>query len=124
MGCDIHVMAEIKIDSNDEWLFFKELRVNRDYELFSKMAPIVGRGTQCAISIASLPQDASKLSMYMLHRYADHTYGHLNKNEIIQLIKWIKENYPMNSFRELIDFIEDPFEYDFFDKRIIFGFDS
>jgi hypothetical protein len=125
MGCDIHVFAEIKICDNDDWTYFQNINISRNYQLFSKMVPIIGRGNQTPIATErGVPTNASKLSIFMLQHSGEHTFSYLMLNEIHLLIEWIKQQGISSLCVDLLCFIDYMPGYDFFDKRIIFGFDN
>lgn len=116
MGCDIHAFLEIKLGK--EWHNYGEIRIKRDYQLFSKMVNIIGRGSQEPIAKRrGLPSDCSKVVEFLLNEEAAHTISWLSKEELKELAKWYLEYYE----HKFIPFDE----YEWFDEcRLVFGFDN
>lgn len=124
MGCDITACAEIKLRGSDEWIFYKEIDIGRDYELFSKMAGVRG-GQEPISSDKGLPKDISKLSNYLINHYAHHSFSWLSSSELVKLNEWMIKFYDDTGyFKELYCFITNINNLDFTDIRLIFGFDS
>lgn len=125
MGCDIHCFAEYKIKG--KWHFAREVEIDRNYELFGRMA-------ECGRSIdtvpikpnAGIPEDADFMTRYMMEHSADHSFSFLTSEEVIQLHAEFPE------FRERQDSHSVWFSwrrqpdsmYKIDDWRWIFGFDN
>lgn len=125
MGCDIHAFIEVKIDN--EWHNYMPLNIVRDYQLFSRMTNIVGRGNQIAIiNEKGLPVDLSKILKIIMNNCDYHTFSYLNYEEIILLHDWIKEKNLFKNhdwiyeFEDLNDYYYDEFD----DYRLVFAFDN
>lgn len=116
MGCDIHAFLEIKLGK--EWHNYGNIPIGRNYQLFSKMTDIVGRGDQEAIAKQrGLPIDCSKIVKFLLEEEGTHTLSWLSKKELKELAEWHLEYYEHQPL---------PFDdHELFDKcRLVFGFDN
>jgi hypothetical protein len=114
MGCDIHLFTEVKI--NSKWYCHAVCEVQRDYDLFYKMAGVRGRDNDTVpISLPKgLPDDISDVTK----AYADywdgdgHSYSWLNSNEILELEKWVE-----CEIEERRNKSREPLPYDYPEKR-------
>jgi hypothetical protein len=136
MGCDIHCYAEIKY--RGKWRYAGEIEVDRDYELFTKMAGV--RDCDKNIEPISMPKgrprDIDELTNCVMNMgNCDHSESYLTFQEIKILFKWIKKrNMPVGDtklvsyffcnapFAEFLDDAELPEGFE--DIRIIFSFDN
>ena len=88
MGCDIHAFVEFK--SGDEWNFYTEIDISRNYDLFEKIAGVRGNidnalfPTGC---LPGLPLDVSRTTYLHSINWGDdgHTHSclYFDKLEII-----------------------------------------
>jgi hypothetical protein len=89
MGCDIHLHTEVKI--NGVWHHYGTPSVDRNYQLFAKMAGV--RGDERPIAEPrGLPSDATELTKYDCRQWDrdGHTHSYLTAEEIYQLMEWGK----------------------------------
>lgn len=91
MGCDIHLFTEVKI--RGEWLFYGQIHMPRNYELFSLMAGIRGN-RQPIVSPKGIPSDLSCITRihYMDYKSDLHHASWFNQEEIEKLMKYIRGN--------------------------------
>jgi len=140
MGCDIHVHIEVKI--NDEWLYYAPAPINRNYELFARMANC-GRRTDITPIAPNrgLPIDVTQMThIHRLYWGIDgHSTSWLGEHEIAILEEEFKD---LGKFSRPHGFLSDnkiylfgnyvggrqkyPEDYPEFiqDVRIIFWFDN
>lgn len=108
MGCDIHLVVEIKLDG--KWIGFNQLNVPRNYSLFCRMAGVrkrtlIERGDNIEpiSEPRGFPHDASELSKLLWEEYRPdgHSQSWLSSSEIKDLIKWVEEQgwKPEEGFR-------------------------
>lgn len=125
MGCDIHVMTEVKITKDSPWEFFGEIHMDRWYDLFSKMVDIVGRGNEEAIADQrGIPEDASALTKYLIDDVDFHTHSYLNHHELAMIVEYIGNFDFSADYASFIEFSLNYYGYNFFDRRIVFAFDN
>jgi hypothetical protein len=90
MGCDIHLFVEAK-NKDDKWVMVDNPTVNRNYDLFEKMAGVRGESYNALVQPRGLPDNVSEGTR--LHRdywgEDGHTESYLKQSEIEQLEKWI-----------------------------------
>ena len=98
MGCDIHAHVEIEVAG--KWEHYSCLDIDRDYDLFARMANVRNRGSVNPISTPrGLPIDASVISK--LESDSDGSDGHshswLNLGELKEfdqgLFGWLFGNH-------------------------------
>jgi hypothetical protein len=109
MGCDIHVHVEIKVKGR--WLHYNHPSVNRDYNLFTKMADV--RNYDGEIQPISKPRgfpvDASettKIDYDWLDSDA-HSASWLSSKELVELSRWIdlQPGKPMNGINGIFGYL-------------------
>jgi len=93
MGCDIHLHTEIMV--NGKWLHYSHPDIDRDYELFSRMAGI--RGDLIPIDIPrGIPGDASDTTKFCYDNDTEflgiHSASWLAPREISILYQEFKES--------------------------------
>ena len=136
MGCDIHLHTEIKLKG--KWEHYGAPHIDRNYDLFSKMAGV--RSDGCITPIADqkgLPNDVSNVTYLAAcwHSADWHSHSWLSAKEILQLEEWLekaKKDYVPerrwgylfgNSFGGWSKYPEDyPPEIE--DVRFVFWFDN
>lgn len=136
MGCDIHMVLQIK--DNDEWKTTEILDIDRNYTLFGILAG-VRDGTYKTISEPKgLPKDDPSIvvdEVKFLHldyegiedRFwlGDHSHSYLTAKELLKY-KWTDDiigEIP-EKFRQLIRDMSYIAKKDLNKVRIVFGFDS
>lgn len=90
MGCDVHCHFEIKVDG--EWLHYSAPHIDRNYQLFSKMAGVRGEETPIA-KPRGLPQDATKTTKLVSDYDCGHTHSWLSADEIGELARWYEDTF-------------------------------
>ena len=138
MGCDIHAYFEIKV--NGKWLLYDQPNIERNYQLFSKMAGV--RGDEDPLSVPKgFPTDASEVVTLEYNWWGTdgHTHSWFNADEISKIIKYHESIVPKeNLFRvsfeqwfylygnEWEHFRESRSEYpeEIEDIRLVFWFDN
>jgi hypothetical protein len=90
MGCDIHAHVEIKKDG--EWIHWQSLRIERDYDLFEKMAGVRGHDDNAISAPRGLPDDVSASSKLAsdIDGEDGHSHSWLSLAEMIELEAWIE----------------------------------
>jgi hypothetical protein len=99
MGCDIHCFAEVKI--NGRWEHYGEIRIFRNYALFSQMADC-GRGVERPISNnKGLPNDITFLTKYHRERWGGdgHSDSWFSPREVGRLFAWAEDDFAENFWR-------------------------
>ena len=133
MGCDIHLKVEVK--SRGKWLLFNQPYVNRNYELFEKMAGVRGDVSEAIAAPRGLPDDISE-GTQLVYDYDEpdaHSMSYLTLIEISRLEKWWNnQEYKQffnsefgylfgNDYSDL-DELANPLEVE--DVRFVFWFDN
>lgn len=92
MGCDIHMFVEAQ-NSRGKWVLVDHPDVNRNYDLFEKMAGVRGDTFNAIAQPRGLPENVSDgTKMHYDYEGEDaHTESYLNLPEIKQLEKWIEK---------------------------------
>src|ERR1035438_5267987 len=94
MGCDIHLHTEVKI--NGTWEHHSVAHIDRNYELFSKMADC-GRDGECAPLAPNrgIPADATSLTKFDCKIWSGcgHSHSWLNATEIFELCEWANAKF-------------------------------
>jgi hypothetical protein len=131
VGCDIHAFVEFK--SGDEWHFYTEIDISRDYDLFEKMAGVRGNSVNAIAEPKGLPLDISKTTY--LHTVSwgmdGHSFSYLNFDELTIIEKQFKildadhKHFHRSDFFFGNDFLvkEDWPEF-VSDLRLVFWFDN
>jgi hypothetical protein len=133
MGCDIHTFVEVK--AKDKWLLYNQPRVNRNYDLFEKMAGVRGKEENAISPPKGLPKDISESTalIYSVEEPDAHSESYLTLMEIGQLSKWWEaQGYKQwfdtefgylfgNGFTD-IDELSEPLPIE--DVRFVFWFDN
>ena len=89
MGCDVHLHVEIKVEG--EWRHYNHPKVDRNYNLFSRMASVRNHGDIEPISLPrGLPEDVTfTTGLDVAHRGTDgHSHSYLDSAEIAELQEW------------------------------------
>lgn len=93
MGCDIHAHFEIKI--NNEWLYYSEPDIDRNYDLFTLMADVrnYDRGIKPISKPRGLPKDITKTTALKNKWWTPdgHSHSWLNSKEVTKVIDWHKK---------------------------------
>lgn len=91
MGCDISLKVEVKVKG--KWLLFNQPRVDRNYELFEKMAGVRGDVSNAISEPKGLPDDISEGTklVYEYEKDDAHSESYLTLLEIGLLEKWYEE---------------------------------
>lgn len=89
MGCDIHLHAEIKLDG--VWYCYSSPNIQRNYELFAKMAGVRGFGPEPR----GIPNDLSKVVQLSYDEWGSdaHSASWLSVDEIQKLEHWLEAEY-------------------------------
>ena len=101
MGCDIHAHSELKI--NGKWHHLSEMRIDRCYDLFSKMADVRNYdGIEPISKPRGLPDDCSELTKFISDEYGTdgHSHSWLSSEEVIDLIKWARKKFDWDCFED------------------------
>lgn len=141
MGCDIHFHSEVKIKGR--WIHHSETSVDRNYELFAKMADVRNNGNITPISQPKgLPKDATELTILHSEKYGvdGHSHSWLSADEIVLLHNFIESNsknyfgemwayhnlpyFMGNHFSGFKEYPEDWKGYGVEDVRYVFFFDN
>jgi hypothetical protein len=88
MGCDIHLHIEVKI--GDQWHHYGTPSIDRDYNLFEKMAGVRGAVDAAISPPKGLPKDCTFLTMLDHSKMAfdAHSASWLGVREIDALEEW------------------------------------
>lgn len=123
MGCDIHLHSEVKIDG--VWHHLDSHIIDRNYELFGKMAGVRDEGIEPIINPVGLPEDITILTkhQYKLHMDDAHSESFLSREQSLELLKWMRQqtSFCYRDWYFLYDAEEDG-DYD--DFRVVFWFDN
>ena len=138
MGCDIHLHIEVKIKG--QWYNYNHPRIDRDYDLFAKMANVRNDGEIIPISEPKgLPDDAAFVTKFHSDRWGigAHSRSWLGQSEIQGLFNWIHVHMKVDISIEydifgylfgngLTDLKENPEDYpdELEDVRFVFWFDN
>ncbi|NOY60290.1 MAG: hypothetical protein GXO75_15375 [Calditrichaeota bacterium] len=101
MRCDIHAFFEIKL--NGKWHTYSQPRLERNYQLFAKMANVRNDYDIEPISEPrGLPEDISEVVKFEAKdwRTDGHSYSWLNADEIAEVIEFHKSLFPREKFWE------------------------
>lgn len=92
MGCDIHLFVETASE-DDTWTMVDHPDVNRNYDLFEKMAGVRGESYNAIVQPRGLPENVSKGTKlhYNYMRPDAHTESYLKMDEIHQVEKWMEK---------------------------------
>lgn len=90
MGCDIHMHIEVKLDG--AWQHYGAPRVNRNYDLFEKLAGVRGDAENAIALPKGLPADATLVTLRDYEGWEGdaHSATWLEESEIEQLEEWLK----------------------------------
>lgn len=85
MGCDVHAYVEIKVDG--KWELYNQPRLNRNYDLFERMAGVRGDIRNAIDDPRGLPGDVSKVVLLeaTYWRLDGHSYSWLTMKELNDL---------------------------------------
>ena len=139
MGCDIHAHIEVKIKG--KWCYYNELDIDRNYQLFEKMAGVRGELRNAIDKPRGLPECINLMTKFKSDYWDSdgHSHSWLNSKELAELDKWTKEQMmtetrqPVfgylfgNSFNDWFKYPDDLERIRSFgleDFRIIFWFDN
>ena len=90
MGCDIHLHIEVqKLDRT--WLHYGAPRIERNYDLFEKMAGVRGLIQNAIVPPKGLPNDISEITEMDWQHWKDdgHSASWLSHDEIMLLEDWL-----------------------------------
>ena len=136
MGCDIHAHIEVKI--NGKWEHYSTPRIQRWYQLFAKIAGVRNNNDITPISEPKgLPEDISEITKFESDYMGSdgHSHSWLNVKEIKEMLKYIDELDPTNSFEHkelgyiggngVGDFeVGEGYPKEYQDVRMVFWFDN
>ncbi len=133
MGCDIHIHFEIKVD--DEWLHYSAPRIDRDYDLFEKMAGVRGSVENAIVAPKGMPDNVSKTTLMEFRWLGSdgHTFSWLNKKEIRELCylytetiaeSWEQIGYLFGNDWKFFDEYRKDYPPEIQDIRLVFWFDN
>lgn len=94
MGCDIHAHVEVKV--KNKWLHWDELKIERDYDLFEKMAGVRGDVKNAIAPPRGLPKDinpSTKLASD-IEGIDGHSHSWLSIDELLPLENITKGTWP------------------------------
>jgi len=137
MGCDIHLHTEIKVKG--EWLHYGSPKIDRDYNLFSRLANVRNPKDEHWVEPISeprgLPEDVTK-STKLCSDYEDtdgHSHSWIDADEIEGLYQWYEEKeafyfevqfgYLFGNSWQIKRYREDKPEW-LEDVRFVFWFDN
>lgn len=92
MGCDIHAHAEVKVSG--KWHHYSVLDIDRDYQLFGKLAGVRDSTLGQIAPLRGLPDDASFLTIYDhddVWGSDAHSTSWLTIAEAMAVDKWLRE---------------------------------
>lgn len=87
MGCDIHLHAEIKVGG--QWHHYSHPQIDRDYQLFGKMAGVRDRDETPIAEPRGIPDDATFTTKLDYAHDQGHTPSWLSSSEIHEIIEWM-----------------------------------
>jgi len=102
MGCDIHFHSEVKV--NGKWEHYSEVGIDREYDLFAKMAGVRNyRGITPISEPKGLPTDISVVTRLDAEKWRDdgHSWSYFNSKEICKLQSWIEDQMGSENSWEL-----------------------
>lgn len=114
MGCDIHLHVEVKV--RGKWLHYNHPRINRNYQLFAKMAGVRDYHEEDPISPPKgLPSDVTDTTKLDRDSWGigGHSDSWLSAAEIATLAEW----YHKQSWCDKIHGFEGAFGY-LFDNEL------
>lgn len=93
MGCDIHVIAEVKIAN--KWHSYKAMRPDRNYKVFSKICGVRIDNDSPLVPLREIPEDASSVTIlsYKDWELDAHSQTWLSSEEIVGLDSWFRERW-------------------------------
>lgn len=105
MGCDIHAHIEIKV--RGEWYYYNELNINRNYELFEKMAGVRGEIENAIDKPRGLPKDISFMTKLKsdLWDTDGHTHSWLSGKELAELEEWTEKKEFQERYNPIFDYL-------------------
>lgn len=134
MGCDIHVHFEIKL--NGKWEHYSQPRIERNYELFGRIAGVRNEDIRPICPPRGLPRDCSITTAFCAGRAKGHAHGWLNATEIETVFDFhrhITKNNMLafeqwgylfgNGWNNFLEFRDD-FPKEIEDIRMVFWFDN
>ena len=90
MGCDIHFHTEIKV--NGVWHHYSQPRLNRDYDLFAKLAGVRNYSGLSFTPPRGLPDDVSFTTRLCYEHDGPEPYVHsaswLSGKELAEIVRW------------------------------------
>jgi diadenosine tetraphosphatase ApaH/serine/threonine PP2A family protein phosphatase len=99
MGCDIHVHTEIKI--NGVWHHANQLRFERNYNLFARMAGVRNYNDKIKpiAQLRGLPDDATVFTRFDADRWGidGHSHSWLGAAEVAGLGVWMEAEHAKHS---------------------------
>ena len=154
MGCDIHAHLEVKLISKNfrdqvraaitdelRWHYYSPVKIERNYEIFAKMAGVRNNGDIEPIAMPrGIPDDISLITRMNYEQLGSdgHSYSWLDVDELIELKEFYKSTLsigPLSQcpflgvwvFRNEIDDYKkypDEFPPEVADIRLVFWFDN
>lgn len=137
MGCDIHTHIEIKV--NDKWYNYSQLNIDRNYQLFAKLANVRNYDDIPYFEPKGLPEDVSFITQHHWNTWWSvdgHNPSYLTSHELEELHTWLcqqdfytwrwdMENLGYVHGNSLFGFHNYPEEYKGIDDiRMVFWFDN
>lgn len=95
MGCDVHAVFEVKVD--DKWEYYSSPRIQRNYNLFEKMAGVRGDVANAISPPRGLPDDISVITKIEANHYGvdGHSHSWLSREEFKELYEYQKNSYTL-----------------------------
>lgn len=125
MGTDIHLHIEIKV--NGKWEHYNKPKIDRNYELFAKLAGVrIVKGIEPISLPKGLPEDLSAITKMHADWQSEfqHSHSWLDVNEIREVEEWWKKYYLKHwhtHSTEGVSYIESQWGYLFGDAISGFG---
>jgi hypothetical protein len=89
MGCDIHGYIEIKIDG--QWVTYSRLEIDRDYDLFGKIAGVRRGDIEPVALPRGIPSDVAAVVNLEIARDNYHSFTWLTLEEMEMIQMWWHE---------------------------------
>lgn len=83
----------VEVRKRDKWLLYNHPPINRDYQLFEKMAGVRGEDAKAISPPKGLPSDVSEMVAIEYEYYGTdaHSESYLTEKEIEELEAWYKK---------------------------------
>jgi len=126
MGCDIHVMVEVKTASG--WHCFDHPRIDRFYSLFARMANVRNHGDVEPITEPrGIPADCSEAARVYLNDDDFHSHSWLSSDEWMSILGDQRYGGARGELSDVVPWeLSDASYRDerFLDYRLVFAFDN